>query len=270
MNRVYTSPAREMLATRRNSSALVDPKLSVVIPVYNERETIVEILRRVLETDMRKEVIVVDDCSKDGTHKILQELAELQNRGESVASVNDGSNPIALNEIRFYFQGENQGKGAALRRGFAIATGDIVLVQDADLEYDPRDYAKLLEPILDGRADVVFGSRFLGGPQRVHYFWHYVANKFLTLLSDMFTNLKLTDMETCYKVFRREVLKGIQIKSNRFGFEPEITAKVAKGNWRIYEVPISYAGRTYEDGKKITWKDGLQALWCIIRYRLGD
>jgi glycosyltransferase involved in cell wall biosynthesis len=182
----------------------------------------------------------------------------------------DGADTIPLRDIRIFFQTKNQGKGAALRRGFAEVTGDIILVQDADLEYDPRDYGKLLEPILDGRADVVFGSRFLGGPQRVHYFWHYVANKSLTLLSDIFTNLKLTDMETCYKVFRREVLQGIQLKSDRFGFEPEITAKVAKGNWRIYEVPISYAGRTYEEGKKITWKDGVQALWCIIRYRFPD
>lgn len=255
---------------RRNPSALVDPKLTVVIPVYNEKDTIFEILRRVLETEMRKEIVVVDDCSKDGTREILQNLAEQQSKGESRAPANDGGDPIELRDIRFFFQGRNQGKGAALRRGFAAATGDIVLVQDADLEYDPRDYPKLLEPILDGRADVVFGSRFLGGPQRVHYFWHYVANKFLTLLSDMVTNLKLTDIETCYKVFRREVLKDIQIKSNRFGFEPEITAKVAKGKWRVYEVPISYAGRTYEEGKKITWKDGVQALWCIIRFKLGD
>jgi len=255
---------------RRNPTALIDPKLSVVIPVYNEKETIHEILRRILETEMRKEIVAVDDCSTDGTREMLQELAERQIRGESHAAAPDGGDPVELKDIRFFFQARNQGKGAALRRGFAVATGDIVLVQDADLEYDPRDYPKLLEPILDGRADVVFGSRFLGGPQRVHYFWHYVANKFLTLLSDMFTNLKLTDMETCYKVFRSEVLRDIQIRSDRFGFEPEITAKVAKGTWRIYEVPISYAGRTYEEGKKITWKDGVQALWCIIRYKLGD
>jgi glycosyltransferase involved in cell wall biosynthesis len=254
---------------RRNPAALPDPKLSVVIPVYNEKETIFEILRRVLETDMRKEVLVVDDGSNDGTREILEQLKELQRKGESCAPAPDGG-AIELRDLQFLFQGQNQGKGAALRRGFAAATGDIVLVQDADLEYDPRDYPKLLEPILDGRADVVFGSRFLGGPQRVHYFWHYVANKFLTLLSDMFTNLKLTDMETCYKVFRLEVLKDIRIKSDRFGFEPEITAKVAKGKWRVYEVPISYAGRTYEEGKKITWKDGVQALWCIIRFGLGD
>ena len=258
-----------MAHSRRNPSALVDPKVSVVIPVYNEKDTIFEIVRRVQDTEMRKEIILVDDGSKDGTRQILQELAERQTKGETHGPAHDGGDPIDLTSIRFFFQGENQGKGAALRRGFAVATGEIVLVQDADLEYDPRDYPKLLEPILDGRADVVFGSRFLGGPQRVHYFWHYVANKFLTLLSDMATNLKLTDMETCYKVFRREVLKDIQLKSNRFGFEPEITAKIAKGNWRVYEVPISYAGRTYEEGKKITWKDGVQALWCIIRYKFG-
>jgi glycosyltransferase involved in cell wall biosynthesis len=260
-----------MSTPRRNPAALVDPKLSIVIPVYNEKNTIHEILRRVMEeTDIRKEIIVVDDFSRDGTREILQAMAERQCKGETQANSLDGGDPIDLHDVRFFFQEKNQGKGAALRRGFSMTTGDIVLVQDADLEYDPRDYPKLLEPILDGRADVVFGSRFLGGPQRVHYFRHYVANKFLTLLSDIFTNLKLTDMETCYKVFRREVLKGMQLKSNRFGFEPEVTAKVAKGNWRVYEVPISYAGRTYEEGKKITWKDGIQALWCIIRYTVAD
>jgi glycosyltransferase involved in cell wall biosynthesis len=259
-----------MTAPRRNPAALVNPKLSVIIPVYNEKETIFEILRRVAETEMPKEIVVIDDCSTDGTRTILQALAELRASGETHATFADGGDPVELKDIRIFFQLENKGKGAALRRGFADATGNIVLVQDADLEYDPRDYPKLLEPILDGRADVVYGSRFLGGPQRVHYFWHYVANKFLTLLSDMFTNLKLSDMETCYKVFRREVIRDIRIKSNRFGFEPEITAKIAKGNWRVYEVPISYSGRTYEEGKKITWKDGFQALWCIIRYSLGD
>ena len=259
-----------MAKPRHNPLALVDTKLSVVIPVYNELATIQELLRRVIETEQRKEIILVDDCSTDGTRQILEKMLQLQKAGESSAPALDGADPIPLRDVRIFFQTQNQGKGAALRRGFAEVIGDIVLVQDADLEYDPRDYSKLLEPILDGRADVVYGSRFLGAPQRVHYFWHYVANKSLTLLSDIFTNLKLTDMETCYKVFRREVLQGIELKSNRIGFEPEITAKVAKGNWRIYEVPISYAGRTYEEGKKITWKDGVQALWCIIRYHFPD
>jgi glycosyltransferase involved in cell wall biosynthesis len=259
-----------MTSSRRNPAALVNPKLSVVIPVYNEKDTIFEILRRVSESPINKEIVVVDDCSTDGTRQTLQALAELRANGETHATTNDGGDPVELKDIRIFFQSENRGKGAALRRGFGDATGNIILVQDADLEYDPRDYPKLLEPILDGRADVVYGSRFLGGPQRVHYFWHYVANKVLTLMSDMLSNLKLTDMETCYKVFRREVLQGIQLKSNRFGFEPEITAKIAKGNWRVYEVPISYAGRTYEEGKKITWKDGVKALWYIVRYSLGD
>ena len=258
------------MTPRRNPYGLKDPKLSIVMPVYNERATIDEILRRVQETEMRKEVFVIDDCSTDGTRQVLKAMAALQAKGESSAPAQDGDDPVPLNDLHFVFQLQNQGKGAALRRGFAEATGDVVLVQDADLEYDPRDYPKLLEPILDGRADVVYGSRFSGGPQRVHYFWHYVANKLLTLLSDISTNLKLTDMETCYKVFRKEVLQGIQIRSDRFGFEPEITAKIAKGHWRIYEVPITYAGRTYEEGKKITWKDGVQALWCIIRFKFSD
>jgi len=259
-----------MAHRRQNPTALDNPKVSIVIPVYNEKSTIDEILRRVLDTEFRKEVIIVDDCSTDGTRQILENMAARQANNEPSAPAQDGSDAVELRDLRFFFQTPNQGKGAALRRGFAETTGEIVLVQDADLEYDPRDYSVLLEPIIDGRADVVYGSRFLGGPQRVHYFWHYVANRILTLLSDIFTNLKLTDVETCYKVFRKEVLKGIEIKSNRFGFEPEITAKIAKHDWRIYEVTITYAGRTYEEGKKITWKDGVQALWCIIRFRLSD
>jgi glycosyltransferase involved in cell wall biosynthesis len=259
-----------MTIKRRNPAALDNPKVSVVIPVYNEKSTIDEILRRVLETELRKEVIVVDDFSTDGTRQILETMATLQASGAAAAPAQDGEDAIPLGDLRFLFQSVNQGKGAALRRGFAEVTGDIVLVQDADLEYNPRDYPKLLEPLLDGRAEVVYGSRFLGGPQRVHYFWHYVANKFLTLLSDVFTNLKLTDMETCYKVMLTPVIRGIRLKSDRFGFEPEITAKIAKGNWRVYEVPISYAGRTYEEGKKITWKDGVMALWYIVRYTLAD
>ncbi|GIW82295.1 MAG: glycosyl transferase [Gemmatales bacterium] len=230
-------------------------KLSVVIPVYNEKPWIREILRRVQEVPIPKEIIFVDDCSTDGTREILQEI-EKKNEG-----------------IRVLYQPYNQGKGAALREGFKHVTGDIVIVQDADLEYDPGEYPRLIQPIVDNRADVVFGSRFIGDSHRVLYFWHYVANKVLTTLSNMFTNLNLTDMETCYKVFRREVLQDIQLKSNRFGFEPEITAKVAKHRnptWRIYEIPISYSGRTYEEGKKIGFRDAITAFFCIVRFWLFD
>jgi glycosyltransferase involved in cell wall biosynthesis len=245
-------------------------KVSVVIPVYNERAFIEEVLVRVQASPIEKEIILVDDNSTDGTRALLEDFEKAQSEGEHEVLVQNGKGRLSLEKIQFLFQPQNAGKGAALRRGFEAATGDIVLVQDADLEYDPKDYGKLLEPIFEGKADVVYGSRFLGGPQRVHYFWHYAGNKFLTLLSDIFTNLKLTDMETCYKVFRREVLQNIKIESDRFGFEPEITAKISKGNWRIYEVSISYAGRTYAEGKKITWRDGFSTLWCIIRFNLFD
>jgi glycosyltransferase involved in cell wall biosynthesis len=245
-------------------------KVSIVIPVYNERAFIEEVLLRVQAAPIDKEIVVVDDRSSDGTRLLLEELDKAQSEGRREIIVQNGKSRLSLENIRVLFQPQNCGKGAALRRGFEAATGDVILVQDADLEYDPRDYERLLEPIFDGRADVVYGSRFLGGPQRVHYFWHYVGNKFLTLLSDIFTNLKISDMETCYKVFRREVLQHIKLESDRFGFEPEVTAKIAKGTWRIYEVPISYAGRTYAEGKKITWKDGFSTLWCILRYNLFD
>ncbi|MEW6198143.1 MAG: glycosyltransferase family 2 protein [Planctomycetota bacterium] len=231
--------------------------LSVVMPVYNERQTLFEIIRRVLAAPVGidRELVLVDDASKDGTRDLYPRLPT--------------EFPGA--DIRVFLQAVNQGKGAALRRGFAEARGDIVLVQDADLEYSPQDYPKLLRPILDGRADVVYGSRFVGGDEhRVLYFWHYVGNRLLTLLSNMCTNLNLTDMETCYKVFRAEVLRNLRLRSNRFGIEPEVTAKVARGRWRVYEVGISYSGRSYEEGKKITWKDGLQAVFCILRYWLAD
>lgn len=227
--------------------------LSVVIPVYNEVETVRTILETVREVPLpgglEKEIVVVDDCSTDGTREVLADLSR------------DGS-------IRVAFHERNRGKGAALRTGIATTRGDIVLIQDADLEYDPREYPKLIEPILAGRADVVYGSRFSGGEsKRVLFYWHYVGNRFLTTLSNMFTNINLTDMETCYKVFRGEIIRGIRIEEDRFGFEPEVTSKVARLGCRIYEVGISYHGRTYAEGKKINWKDGVRALWCIVKYR---
>jgi glycosyltransferase involved in cell wall biosynthesis len=231
--------------------------LSIVVPVYNEEATVARLLRAVLEAPLpdgvAREVVVVDDGSTDGTLPALEAL---------------GADP----RVRVFRQPRNAGKGAALRRGFAEVRGDLVVVQDADLEYDPRQIARLLAPILDGQADVVFGSRFLGGePHRVLFFWHMVGNRLLTLLSNALTNLNLTDMETCYKVFRAEVLRRITVEEDRFGFEPEVTAKVARlrePRVRIYEVGIGYSGRTYEEGKKIGWKDGVRALWCIVKYGL--
>lgn len=232
-------------------------RLSVVIPAYNERATVHELLRRVaaapLPEGMELEMVVVDDGSTDGTRELLAELAE-------------GADPAPF---RLVLHAENRGKGAAVRSGLAAGTGDVLLIQDADLEYDPREYPTLLEPILDGEADVVYGSRFIGGrPHRVLFFWHSLGNRFLTTLSNMFTDLNLSDMETCYKVFRREMLEGVTLRSNRFGIEPELTAKMARRGARIYEVPISYRGRTYAEGKKIGWKDGFAAIWAILRYNL--
>jgi glycosyltransferase involved in cell wall biosynthesis len=232
-------------------------KLSVIIPVYNEIHTIGETLSRVFQVDLPKEVIVVDDFSTDGTREFLKEWL-----AEEAKGVQD--------QVRILFQQKNMGKGAALRSGFKEATGDIVIVQDADLEYHPMEYPHLIKPILDGRADVVYGSRFLGTPRRVLMFWHTLGNNLLTFLSNLCTDLNLTDMETGYKVFKKEVLDHLHLKSNRFGFEPEVTAKIAKMNYRIYEVPISYSGRDYWEGKKINWIDGLKAVFSILRYNFFD
>lgn len=233
------------------------PLLSVVIPVYNEDNTVEPLLDAVrgapLPDGIELEIVAVDDASSDRSLAMLLAYAE------------------RCPQLRVIAQPRNQGKGAALRRGFAEARGDLILIQDADLEYDPRDFGAMLGPVLDGHADVVYGSRFLGGgPHRVAFFWHYLGNRFLTTFSNMMTDLNLTDMEVGYKMFRREVLDGLRLRENRFGFEVEITAKVARGNWRIYEVPVAYYGRSYAEGKKITWRDGLRALWCIVKYRFAD
>ena len=226
-------------------------KLSVIIPCYNEKDTIVDIVNAVLSsTYQNKEIIIVDDHSTDGTREILK--AKIENKVS-----------------RVIYKNKNEGKGAALRSGFEVFTGDIAIIQDADLEYDPNEYEKILAPILNNKAEVVYGSRFMGGDaHRVVYFWHRMGNGILTFFSNLMTNLNLTDMETCYKAFKREVIESIKIKENRFGFEPEITAKIARKKYRIYEVGISYYGRTYEEGKKIGWKDGFRAIYCIIKYRL--
>jgi len=228
-----------------------EPTLSVVIPCYNERDTLADLIRRVREAPpARKQLILVDDCSADGTRELIR--AEIE--------------PLV---DRVVYHERNRGKGAAIRSGLKHVTGDIIIIQDADLEYDPDEYPKLIGPIVEGKADVVYGSRFTGeGPHRVHLFWHYVGNKILTLLSNIFTNLNLTDMETCYKVFRTEVIRSIQIRQDRFGIEPELTAKIARLKCRVYEVGISYYGRSYEEGKKIGWQDGVKAIYCIVRYGL--
>jgi glycosyltransferase involved in cell wall biosynthesis len=228
-------------------------KLSVVMPVYNEQATLREVITRVLAVPVDLELICIDDGSRDASREILAELA------------------AAHSQIRVCLQPKNMGKGAALRRGIQESTGDFVIIQDADLEYDPAEYPQLLGPLIQGKADVVYGSRFLGGgPHRVLYFWHSVGNWILTLLSNALTNMNLTDMETCYKVFRREIIQSIPIEENRFGFEPEVTVKIAKRRLRVYEVGISYWGRTYEEGKKIGWKDGFRALWCLAKYTLKE
>jgi len=254
-------------------------KLSVVVPVYNECKTIREILRRIKAVRIPKEIILVDDCSRDGTREVLREieseeleLTNLATASSATPTTHHSSLTTQQNTVRVLYHERNQGKGAALRTGFSRVAGTVVIVQDADLEYDPAEYTQLIAPIIDGRADVVYGSRFIGDTHRVLFYWHFLGNQVLTTLSNMFTGLNLTDMETCYKVFRREAIDAIAptLKSNRFGFEPEVTAKIAKRGLRVYELPVSYSGRDYSEGKKITWKDGLQALWCIIRFRFSD
>ncbi len=246
------------------------PKLSVVMPVYNERRTIEEILRKLQAVAIKKEIIIVDDGSTDGTREFLEDLARSTSHNPGVMWLPSLEESLRTDNIHVLFQPKNCGKGAALQRGFREAHGVYVVVQDADLECDPEDFHKLLEPVERGVADVVYGSRVQGGPHRVLFFWHALGNKVMTLFSNLFSNLDLTDVWTCYKLFRRELLQKIELRENRFGFEPEVTAKVAKNHWRVYEVPISYHGRTYAEGKKIGWKDGLRGLWCVFRYNVFD
>jgi glycosyltransferase involved in cell wall biosynthesis len=237
-------------------------KVSIIIPVYNEVATVREIVARVAAVDLDKEIVIVDDMSTDGGRQLLEQL-----RDQGLERwLDPGAKRVGPSEVRVLFQPRNAGKGAALRAGFAVASGDVIVIQDADLEYNPQDILTLIQPIRDGIADVTFGSRFIGSPRRALYFWHMVMNRGLTLLSNMLNDLNLTDMETCYKAFRAEVIKAIAVEEDRFGIEPELTAKVAKMNLRIYEVPVSYQGRTYAEGKKIGWKDGMRALYCIAKY----
>tara|TARA_B100000900_G_scaffold413388_1_gene437259 strand:- start:3873 stop:4649 length:777 start_codon:yes stop_codon:yes gene_type:complete len=231
------------------------PSLSVVIPVFNEHKTIEQVFNRVYTNRLVSEIILIDDCSIDGTFEIIENIVNRKNINKKI-------------EIKIYQNRKNMGKGHALRTGFKLATSEVIVIQDADLEYNPKEYHNLILPIAEDKADVVYGSRFLGGTRRVLFFWHYVGNKLLTLLSNIFSNLNLTDMETCYKMFRRSILEKFNLQSNRFGFEPEFTAKIAKANLRVYEIPISYDGRTYSEGKKITWKDGIAALYHILYFNI--
>jgi glycosyltransferase involved in cell wall biosynthesis len=239
--------------------------ISVVVPVYNELKTLPELLRRVVEVDFPKELVVVDDCSTDGGRALL---ARLERGGLDALVELTGARPRNSTRLKILFQEKNRGKGAALRRGFAEAAGEVVIIQDSDLEYDPRDIPRVVKPIVDGVADVVFGSRFIGETRRVLYYWHAVVNGVITTLSNMTSGLNLSDVETCYKAFRAEVLQGITVEEDRFGVEPELAVKVARARWRVYEVPISYHGRTYQEGKKIGWRDGVRAVYAIAKYGL--
>ncbi len=245
------------------------PRATVVIPVYNERATFAELLARVQAVDVDKEIVLVDDCSSDGTRERLQAMAAAIDQGDAEFRFDDDGHALDIRRMRVFFQDKNRGKGAALRRGFEVANGEVIIIQDADLEYDPEDYHQLLAPFDKGKADIVYGTRFAGaGAHRVLYYWHSLGNKFLTLLSNMLTDINLTDAWTCYKVFRREVLEHLDLTEDRFGFEVELTAQVAKAKLRIYEVAIDYHGRTYAEGKKITWRDGYKAIWQTFKHNV--